>query len=135
MEQIEAIAEKLRSMPPIDKSKQERTMQETIKILTKEIHLLQKRGYTLDHIAESLRGEGLDIATPTLKTYLHRTKGKTATKTKGTTTAKTTGETTGETTRRTSEETRTYTPSHYERETTRNTSLDDFDFREDTPNI
>jgi hypothetical protein len=35
---------------------------------------LQKRGYTLDQISETLRGEGLSIATPTLKSYLQRAK-------------------------------------------------------------
>jgi len=35
---------------------------------------LQKRGYTLDQISETLRGEGLDITTPTLKSYLQRIK-------------------------------------------------------------
>lgn len=43
-------------------------------MLSKEIADLQKRGYTLDQISETLRGEGLSIATPTLKSYLQRAK-------------------------------------------------------------
>jgi hypothetical protein len=45
-----------------------------VRILSKEIAALQKRGYTLDQILETLRGEGLSIATPTLKSYLQRAK-------------------------------------------------------------
>jgi hypothetical protein len=45
-----------------------------VRVLSKEIAALQKRGYTLDQISETLRGEGLSIATPTLKSYLQRAK-------------------------------------------------------------
>ena len=96
MEQIEALAVKLRDLPPVDKSKKEYSMQETIKILTQEIKLLQKRGYTLDQIVESLRGEGFTLTTPTLKTYLNQSKRKSIAKTKKTTTVKITGENIGE---------------------------------------
>lgn len=72
-DQIEAIAKKLREMPPVEKKKQY-SMQEAVRLLAKEIALLQKRGYTLDQISEILRGEGLSIATPTLKSYLQRAK-------------------------------------------------------------
>ena len=58
-EQLEAIAAKLREMPPIEKKKQEHSKQDAVRILSKEIALLQKRGYTLDQISETLRGEGL----------------------------------------------------------------------------
>ncbi len=71
-EQIEAIAAKLREMPPAEKKKQNHGKQETVKILSKEIYALQKRGYTLDQISETLRGENLSITTPTLKNYLQR---------------------------------------------------------------
>ena len=70
-EKLAAIAAKLKTMPVIEKKKQE---QDAIKVLAKEIAALQKRGYTLDQIAETLRGEGLDITTPTLKSYLQRIK-------------------------------------------------------------
>ena len=61
-------------MPPVEKKKQEHSKQEAVRILAKEIAALQKRGYTLDQISETLRGEGLSIATPTLKSYLQRAK-------------------------------------------------------------
>ncbi len=73
-EKLEAIAAKLKTMPVIEKKKQEHSKQDAIKLLSKEIAALQKRGYTLDQIAETLRGEGLDITTPTLKSYLQRIK-------------------------------------------------------------
>ena len=73
-EQIESIAAKLRDMPAVEPKKQEHSKQEAVRIIFKEIGLLQKRGYTLDQISETLRGEGLDIATPTLKSYLQRAK-------------------------------------------------------------
>lgn len=71
-EKLEAIAAKLKTMPSIDKKSQEHSKQDAIKLLSKEIVSLQKRGYTLDQIAETLRGEGLEITTPTLKSYLQR---------------------------------------------------------------
>lgn len=73
-EQIESMAAKLRDMPPVEKKKQEHSKQEAVKILSKEIASMQKRGYTLDQISEALRGEGLAVATPTLKSYLQRAK-------------------------------------------------------------
>ena len=73
-EKLGAIAAKLKTMPAIEKKKQEHSKQDAVKVLAKEIAALQKRGYTLDQIAETLRGEGLDITTPTLKSYLQRIK-------------------------------------------------------------
>lgn len=73
-EQLDVIAAKLRDMPAAEKPRQEYTKQAAVEVLIKEIRGLQKRGYALAQIAEALRGEGLDIATPTLKNYLLRTK-------------------------------------------------------------
>ena len=52
-EQLEAIASKLREMPPVEKKKQEHSKQEAVRVLSKEIAALQKRGYTLDQISET----------------------------------------------------------------------------------
>lgn len=71
-EKIEAIALKLRELPPIEKKKVEVSKQDAVRMLAKEIAAMQKRGYTLLQISEALRGEGLNIATPTLKTYLQK---------------------------------------------------------------
>ena len=40
-EQLEAIASKLREMPPVEKKKQEHSKQEAVRILSKEIAALQ----------------------------------------------------------------------------------------------
>lgn len=73
-EKIESIAEKLRSMPVVDKKQRQHSKQESVKMLAKEIAMLRKRGYLLAQISEILRGEGLDVSTPTLKSYLQRSK-------------------------------------------------------------
>ena len=73
-EQLESIAAKLRAMPPVEKKPKDHTKQEAIKVLAKEIKAMQARGYTLEAISETLRGEGVAITTPTLKSYLQRTK-------------------------------------------------------------
>ncbi len=83
LEKIETIAQKLRAMPPVEKKKQEHSKIETVKMLRSEIAAMQKRGYSLEQVSEALRGEGLDILTPTLKNYLQRVKAKA--KAKGTT--------------------------------------------------
>lgn len=54
-EQLEAIASKLREMPPVEKKKQEHSKQEAVRVLSKEIAALQKRGYTLDQISRAAR--------------------------------------------------------------------------------
>lgn len=74
VEKIESISKKLSEMPPVDNKNKQVSKQEAVKMLAKEIRSLQDRGYNLDQIAESLRGEGLEITTPTLKSYLQRTK-------------------------------------------------------------
>jgi hypothetical protein len=76
VEMADRIAEKLRTLPPMDASKRRLRKQGVVQHLAREIAALQDRGYTLDQVAESLRGEGLEIATPTLKSYLQRSKQK-----------------------------------------------------------
>ena len=73
-EQLEAIAAKLRQMPAVEKKKPNHSKQDAVRVLSKEIIALQKRGYTLEQISETLRGEGISVATPTLKSYLQRAK-------------------------------------------------------------
>ena len=73
-EQLETIASKLKSMPKVENKKHEYSKQEAVRVLSKEITEMQKRGYTLNQISEALKGEGLAIASPTLKSYLQRSK-------------------------------------------------------------
>ncbi len=83
LEQVEAIASKLRALPAIEPPPKDLTKQEVVKMLAREIKSLQKRGYTLEQIASSLKGEGLDISTPTLKSYLQKVKTPTKPKATG----------------------------------------------------
>ncbi len=71
---LEAVAAKLRAMPPVEKKSKDHNKQEAIKILAREIKAMQLRGYSLGEIGETLRGEGIAVTTPTLKSYLQRTK-------------------------------------------------------------
>ena len=80
--QVEEIASKLRALPTIEPPPKDLTKSDVVKMLAKEIKSLQKRGYSLEQIASSLKGEGLDISTPTLKSYMQ--KAKTPTKPKAT---------------------------------------------------
>ena len=76
---IESIAAKLDQLPALEKKDREHSKQEAVRLLAKHIASLKKRGYTLEQVSEILRGEGLPIAAPTLKSYLQR--GRTGKKT------------------------------------------------------
>lgn len=75
---LKSMAERMREMPEVEPAERIHSKQESISFLAKEISGMQKRGYTLDQISEFLRGGGMDIATPTLKSYLQRAKQKRA---------------------------------------------------------
>jgi hypothetical protein len=72
--QVEEIASKLRALPKIESPPKDLTKSDVVKMLAKEIKSLQKRGYSLEQIASSLKGEGLDISTSTLKSYMQKHK-------------------------------------------------------------
>ena len=72
--QVNEIASKLRALPKIESPPKDLTKSDVVKMLAKEIKSLQKRGYTLEQISSSLKGEGLDISTPTLKSYMQKHK-------------------------------------------------------------
>lgn len=72
--QIAEIARKAKLMPPAPPAEVNVTKQEAVRLLAAEIAALQRKGYTLEQIAESFRGDGLDLSTPTLKSYLSRAK-------------------------------------------------------------
>lgn len=74
--QIESVLVKLKEMPEIENKSLSFSKQEAVRMLKKEIASMQQRGYTLDKISEILRGEGIDINTPTLKSYLQRAKSE-----------------------------------------------------------
>jgi hypothetical protein len=74
LEQSDLMASALRGLPPMDSSKRKLTKQALVRRLAREIAALQARGYTIEQVVESLHGVGLDITTPTLKSYLQRAK-------------------------------------------------------------
>lgn len=73
-EQVEEIAGKLRAMPKIEPPPKDLTKQDAVKILAKEIKSLRTKGYSMEQIANSLKGFGLEVSTPTLRNYLQRNK-------------------------------------------------------------
>lgn len=75
-EKVAEIAKKLEALPAVQPPPRKLNKQEVVTSLRKEIEALRERGYTLEHIAEVLRGEGLDIGGTTLKSYLTRAKGR-----------------------------------------------------------
>ena len=66
-DKVEEIRSKLKGLPP---KKVELTKQEVVKSLKKEIEELKKKGYTLQDIADTLKGSGITISAPTLRSYL-----------------------------------------------------------------
>lgn len=58
---LDAVATKLRSMPPVDEENRQYTTEEMVKILSKDIIALQERGYTLDQVSKLLHAEGIEI--------------------------------------------------------------------------
>ena len=77
VEKANQMAAALRALPTVDDSKRKLDKQGVVRRLADEILALQKRGYTIEQVAESLTTVGLDITTPTLKSYLQRIKTKT----------------------------------------------------------
>lgn len=78
LDKIEALRAKMKDAPEVAKEKRNVSKQEAIRELKRDIESMQKRGYTLDDIAKFLTEGGLQITTPTLKSYLQRTKSEKA---------------------------------------------------------
>lgn len=98
-EQLESVAEKLRSMPAVEEKKKstELSKQEAIKALSKDIRAMQKRGYSLEMIARILKEENIAVSVPTLRNYLQTQRGRPAGTTRRTRLGSSTpGETTAE---------------------------------------
>lgn len=72
-DQLDKLATVMRGMPDASHTR-EHTKSEAVRILSKEISALQKRGYTLQQVGEILKTGGLEITTETLKNYLQRSK-------------------------------------------------------------
>jgi len=74
LDTIEALRAKMKEAPEVAKEKRRVSKQEAIRELKRDIEAMQKRGYTLEDIAKFLTDGGMQITTPTLKSYLQRTK-------------------------------------------------------------
>lgn len=72
-DELKKIAKLLSEKPPIETA-QGRSKQAAVALLKKEIVALQKRGYTFEQIARFITEGGCEITSPTLKSYLQRTK-------------------------------------------------------------
>ena len=72
--QVALIAEKARRMPPAPPAEANITKQEAVRVLAPEIAGLLRKGYKLDQIVAGFRGDGLDLSTATMKSYLSRAK-------------------------------------------------------------
>src|ERR1017187_537970 len=73
-DQVEQLRSTLRAVPKAPAAGVDTTKQEAVKLLAREIEGLQRRGYSLEQIAEMLKSGGLVVSTPTLKSYLSRAK-------------------------------------------------------------
>lgn len=74
LEALEALRERIKDAPPAPKETQKVNKMEAIRAIRKDIESMQKRGYSFDDIAKFLSEGGLQITTPTLKSYMQRTK-------------------------------------------------------------
>jgi hypothetical protein len=72
--QVALMAEKARRMPPAPPAEANVTKQEAVRLLAREIAGLQRKGYKLEQIVAGFRGDGLDLSTATMKSYLSRAK-------------------------------------------------------------
>lgn len=74
VEEVDRFGEALVAMPEMDPAQRKLDKQGAVKRLKEKIVLIQQRGYTLEQTAESLTTAGLQLTTPTLKSYLQRAK-------------------------------------------------------------
>lgn len=74
LEAVGEIAATLKALPAIENKQRQVSKQEAIRLLAKEILASQKRGYSLEQIAEVLQSKGLALSAPTLKNYLQRSR-------------------------------------------------------------
>ncbi|HTP30382.1 MAG TPA: hypothetical protein VMK12_32590 [Anaeromyxobacteraceae bacterium] len=70
---VEKLAMIFRDAKPVDSALQPVTMQQAIKMLSKEIRELRKRGYSWDGIVKLFEAGGVTISSTTLKNYVTRT--------------------------------------------------------------
>jgi len=72
MDEANSIVEALRALPAKDPSQRRLDKQAVIRHIVDEIKALQERGYALEEVASILTDKGVELTTPTLKSYLQR---------------------------------------------------------------
>jgi hypothetical protein len=72
--QIAAILGIARNAPPAPPSDADVSKQEAVRLLVPAIAEFRRKGYSMQQIADSFRGVGFELTTPTLKSYLSRVK-------------------------------------------------------------
>lgn len=70
--QVDDVRSRLLEMPPLEEAKRKLTLQQAIARMAGELAELQRRGYSIDDIANILRATGVEISSTSLKTYLSR---------------------------------------------------------------
>lgn len=70
MAKVEEIAKTLQAAPKLPPGERVLTTREAVAKLTPQIRGMQRRGYTLDQVAEVLKKQGLALKVATLKGYL-----------------------------------------------------------------
>ncbi|MHC5208991.1 hypothetical protein [Pseudomonas chlororaphis] len=83
IETIENLQESLKSLPVVEVKKREVSKPEAVQMLATQVAELQKKGYTIEMIAEIFTTRGLEIKPQTLKSYLTRAKVQKSPKKRG----------------------------------------------------
>ena len=81
-EKLDQIRAKLVALPAKDPAERRLDKQTAIRHMVDEIAALQQRGYTLEQVASLLTAEGIQVTTPTLKSYLQRIRNVSGTRRK-----------------------------------------------------
>jgi hypothetical protein len=74
VEQIEALRQALRKVPPTDRKLRQMSKQSAIAALAGEIRQMRRKGHSLADVAAFLSEKGVHVTTDTLKNYLYRLK-------------------------------------------------------------
>jgi hypothetical protein len=74
--QLDKLKEEMQGLEAPPRDNVVANKQESVRILAEAIVELQKRNFSMDQIVDWLKGKGLDLTTPTLKSYLSRVNAK-----------------------------------------------------------
>lgn len=75
-EKISAAKKRLQALPVKPKTPKSVPLSEAIRQIKNEVQAALKRGYTFDEIALALKEDGIEVGTPTLKSYVYKKSSK-----------------------------------------------------------